>query len=251
MESFRYLASIYDHDTSLPVHERIDLYSKLINEPLVKDDVMTSIRAFAHELRRQRNFTSLKILLESCRLSFVPKDLFYDEGHNVHAFASESEAIARRIIERWPATYSTTIEHPFVKEVERMNLTDLFASILRFIYQSKHQDELMKRLYEEMDEGQGTCTTGHICRLINVVRGYMGNHYETKMTIKDHDKNVVFNLLNNRVDMMDPSGILTGIHTVIKATRHNELKDISDNALIKYLCDYTKEDRDIIITLIK
>lgn len=252
METFKYLASLYDIDTSLPVIDRINLYAKLVKEPLVKNDVMVSIKQLANDLKTAREYTLLNYLYKSCGVvTIMPKSLFYDDAHNVHGIASESKEVAERIIARWPAKYSRCIDHPFIHEVERMDLTELFASVFRFIQESKHKKDLMKRLYEEMDEGQGTCTTGHICRLVNVIRGYVNTNFETRMPHHDHDRSMVFHILNTTVDMIDTDRILENIKKVVKASRKNEFKDISDHNLIKYLCDYTKESQEIIIELLK
>lgn len=250
MESFKYLAALYDHDLSLPIYDRIDLYAKLINEPLIKDDIISSIKILQAELRKNKDIISLAYLNSACNLTHY-KSLFYDHNHNVHAFKTQSSDIANRIIARWPAIYHRYIDHPFIDEIEKMGLTDLFASIFKFIQQSKHKSELMKRLYEEMDDGKGTCTTGHMCRLINVVRGYINKNFEIKMSDDTYDKNIVFHHLNTKVDMTDPSRILHNIKDIIASLRYNELKNISDKSLIKYICEYTREDEDIIIKLLK
>lgn len=251
MEAFKYLAALYDHDKSLPIIDRINLYSELIKEPLVRDDVMISVRQLANKLKTSKDYVSLKHLNKTFGLTFSPKDLFYDDAHNVHGFNVESKQIAKRIISRWPAEYSKCINHPFVDELERMGLTDLFASVIRFIRESKHKKNLMKRLYEEMDEGQGTCTSGHLCRLVNVIRGYVNTNFEVKLASHDYDRNIIFHLLNTTVDMLDPDHILKNISKAVKTARYNEFRDITDSNLIKYICDYTKESQEIIIELLK
>jgi hypothetical protein len=250
--SFMYLASLYDIDESLPVDERIALYSMLLKEPLVREDVMASIKNLSSQLKKNKDYDSLKQLFRVCDLEFIPKELFYDDKQNVHEFSHQAKEIARRIIARWPSLSPTTgsIDHPFVRELERMGLTELFSSIMTFINRSKHERELRKRLFEEMDEGSGTCVTGHLCRLINVVRGYIGDDYEMKIPDKTHDKTVLFHLLNTRVDMIDVDNIKVNIIKTIKDARFRELKDISDDALVKYICEYTKENEDIIFELL-
>ena len=254
MESFKALAALYDHDESLPVLERIALYSELLKVTWVKDDVVHSIRQLARTLALAKDETSLR-RLRNATCGWLPPEGLYDDAHNVHKFAAASQAVAARLVHRWPAAYDrgSMPRHPFVDEVERMNLTDVFASVMRFIRESPHEKELLQRLYEEMDEGQGTCTTGHLCRLVNVLRGYVDDDdatFEVTLGQKDRDRAVVFHVFNTTVDMLDPDRILTNLRRAYDRARHREFKAIADEDLVGYLCEYTRESRETIEELL-
>lgn len=256
MESFKALAALYDHDESLSVHERIELYSELLKVTWVKDDVAHSVRQLARTLKLAKDERSLCRLRRTCGL-LLPEGL-YDDEHNVHKFAADSKDVAARLLHRWPAAYDDDVKgsirhHPFVDEVERMNLTDVFASVMRFIRESPHRKELLKRLYEEMEEGQGTCTTGHLCRLVNVLRGYVDDDdvaLEVTLPQRDHDRTLVFHVLNTTVDMLDPDRILENIRQSYAKARHREFKAITEEDLVTYLCEYTRESRETIEELL-
>ena len=55
---------------------------------------------------------------------------------------------------------------------EGITLSNLFQSLQSFILSSPDKDELNKRLIQELGDMSGTCASGHLSRLVNVVQGF-------------------------------------------------------------------------------
>lgn len=55
---------------------------------------------------------------------------------------------------------------------ENITLSNLFQSLQSFILSSSDKDELNKRLIQELGDMSGTCASGHLSRLVNVVQGF-------------------------------------------------------------------------------
>ena len=51
-------------------------------------------------------------------------------------------------------------------------LSNVFMKIWSYIIGNEHEDEMYKRLVEELDEMSGTCSTGFISRIVNVISGF-------------------------------------------------------------------------------
>ena len=51
-------------------------------------------------------------------------------------------------------------------------LSNVFMKIWSYIIGNEHEDEMYKRLIEELDEMSGTCSTGFISRIVNVISGF-------------------------------------------------------------------------------
>lgn len=62
-------------------------------------------------------------------------------------------------------------DHSFIKEV-CMNLKDVILKLYSFIDKHEYRGEMMKRLYEELLDMSGTCHTGFVNRLVNVLSGF-------------------------------------------------------------------------------
>lgn len=53
-----------------------------------------------------------------------------------------------------------------------ITLSNLFQSLQSFIHSSPDKDELNKRLVQELEDMSGTCASGHMSRLVNVMQGF-------------------------------------------------------------------------------
>jgi hypothetical protein len=66
-------------------------------------------------------------------------------------------------------------------------LFSIFQSLLNFISQHEHKDELNKRLVDELTDMSGLCATGCMARLINVMQGFEMKP-ELKIKVKMDDE---------------------------------------------------------------
>lgn len=77
----------------------------------------------------------------------------------------------------------------------------IFNKIIDFISQSRHKDELLKRLAEELVDMNGLCSTGHVSRLVNTLQGFPD--LQEELTIKINPKDEIYatiqTYLNNTI----------------------------------------------------
>lgn len=64
------------------------------------------------------------------------------------------------------------IDNDVTKFKDGITMKKVYNKILSIISQSKHKDEMIKRLGEELIDMNLLCSTGHLSRLINVIQGF-------------------------------------------------------------------------------
>jgi hypothetical protein len=57
--------------------------------------------------------------------------------------------------------------------------------VVAYILEQTNQDELWDRFRQELDEMAGTCSSGHLARLVNVLVGF---HPDIKIEISNYDR---------------------------------------------------------------
>ena len=260
---------MYAREMSLNFFERIYLYARLVCDHLLVDlrpDLMRSIATLRDEIVFTDNaylihafndaFTNTTTTIDRRRVRSViaisKKPTFYTNRHNVHSLSTSTIGAAKELMAAYPATYTgrRPFEHVFFDMIElhetfdSLNVLNLFASVWRFINESQPQQysiALHERLREEMDESVGTCLTGHVCRLMNVLRGYVGDTDKFVVAVDDYEyyKAKTFNRLTSMiVDYEDPATLLADIKTAI----NTGVIEIDSDHIVKVLVDYTGED---------
>uniref|UniRef100_A0A6C0I585 Uncharacterized protein n=1 Tax=viral metagenome TaxID=1070528 RepID=A0A6C0I585_9ZZZZ len=81
----------------------------------------------------------------------------------------------------------------------------LFIKVWNIILKHEHRETLKQRLFEELIEMNGTCSTGHISRLINVLSGFEidGSMIEIKMDIKTEMSAVMMAKINKKIQEIE------------------------------------------------
>jgi hypothetical protein len=77
-------------------------------------------------------------------------------------------------------------------------LLDILLMIFKHIENHKYSKEMSKRLVEELVEMAGTCSTGHVIRLANVLSGF-DNNFSVKMLPEESLKSKLFHRLNQKI----------------------------------------------------
>ena len=77
-------------------------------------------------------------------------------------------------------------------------LLDILLMVFKHIENHKYSGEMKKRLTEELMEMAGTCSTGHVIRLVNVLSGF-DNDFNVKMLPEEALKSVLFHRLNQKI----------------------------------------------------
>jgi hypothetical protein len=81
----------------------------------------------------------------------------------------------------------------------------LFIKIWNIIKQHEHKETLKQRLFEELIDMNGTCSTGHVYRLINILSGFEidGKILEIKMDIKTEMSAVMMAKINKKIQEIE------------------------------------------------
>lgn len=79
-------------------------------------------------------------------------------------------------------------------------LSGVLCHIWCYIKNHEHKEEIMKRLYEELIEMSGTCSTGYISRLINTISGFGDFNY--KISWSDQITSIFIAKLNSRAKLI-------------------------------------------------
>ena len=125
----------------------------------------------------------------------------------------------------------------------------VFISLITFIEKSSNKIDLYHRLVEECRDMVGTCGTGHLSRLVNVLNG-MNDNIKIGISMNDEIQGIIYNYLNkiimNENDMFDFSDfdrinkllIKNSIHSFFKKLeeeyKREDIIDISYELLAKY-----------------
>lgn len=228
---FMNLMNLYDVEKLLPDSERIEMYVQIYEELndnngtdlIFHDilcDIMNSLKNYYYELRKKKKKITpvfKQKLKKVINIDILEKNILeinqnhiYNDSQNVHDFVSGAIKVAKKIIHEFPAQYQRLFDHVFFDTIENITVencglsgTDLFASIHFYIINHKHKDEMLKRLLEEMNESVGTCSSGHIIRMINSVKGFENDFVDVFLDEYEAEKAKLFNEINKRLDASD------------------------------------------------
>ena len=84
---------------------------------------------------------------------------------------------------------------------EMLNMSDILVLVWEYICQSDQQDELEKRLLQELEEMDQTCSTGHLSRILNVLSGYFSENV-VQITLKDQLRSNIFARYTKLIKML-------------------------------------------------
>ena len=74
---------------------------------------------------------------------------------------------------------------------ELLSMSDILVLVWEYICKSEHRDELEKRLLQELEEMDESCSTGHLSRILNILSGYFKGN-TVKITFKDQLRSNIF-----------------------------------------------------------
>ena len=198
----------------------------------------------------------------------------YDDAQNVHNKNIETTSLP--IIRFLLQIDSKNVDYAFViaeinKELKRQNikndkiqlslnriaidrslyhntsLTTILTKIWFYIdNNTENREELLKRLFEELEEMAGTCSSGFIMRLLNTLSGF-----EEELTLKiSYEDQIVANFIGRlnactkRITDKDSPFFNDRFHDVVKLYLDREKIDYSNNLqeYVKKLSEKEKED---------
>jgi hypothetical protein len=84
---------------------------------------------------------------------------------------------------------------------EMLNMSDILVLVWEYICQSEHKDELEKRLLQELEDMDQTCSTGHLSRILNILSGYFSENV-VQITLKDQLRSNIFARYTKLIKML-------------------------------------------------
>lgn len=208
-ERLKMLCSAYDVASQLPIYDQIHIYVEMITFDEVKIFAEPEITRIKEQLVADRDYTMLDVLkncLHNIGIEFnynLPAPTFYTSSQNVHILAKSTEKTALEIIGAYPSIYTRPARFSaetydfFFHSIENFSFhsfepKDLFASVYTCILSSKNMEEMLERLKEEILDSQDMCLTGCIGRLVNALRGFGIEEFETKIDKYEQERSKTF-----------------------------------------------------------
>lgn len=101
------------------------------------------------------------------------------------------------------------------------SILNLLCHVHSYILNNTHQEELLKRLEEELIDASGKCSTGYGTRLINVLSGY--DDFNLKISWEDNICSKVSGKLNNLIKSIDDEELKGNILLEMTLTGNSEI----------------------------
>lgn len=252
---FMDLMNLYDNERSLTHDSRIHMYEDLIAavtsddtiSALLLNDILKSLRLYCEELTSSNNFHIIYRFENTfSRWMHIPSKTVYHNPQNVHVFMTPAAQAAKEIMSKYPCPYTRRpFDHPFFDVIETEELVNdihipsLFASVWLYITTHKEHEALTKRLFEEMNESEDMCLSGHMVRLVNSVKGF-DDVFDFNLEQYEYNKAHIFNQLNKMIDVTVLDNLLDRMEGVVNGGV--DMSGVCGNDMLKILKDYSKTE---------
>lgn len=123
-----------------------------------------------------------------------------------------------------------------------LSLSKLLVLIYNYILENQYKDEMLKRLYEELIEMSGKCSSGYAFRLVNVLSGF--GEFTVSISHYDRLKSMFIHNMNNYIKESDISDILLEelIKKPIERTHFKKFLNDTTQKILNELKDEFKDD---------
>lgn len=120
-------------------------------------------------------------------------------------------------------------------------LSNILIKLWSYIHESEFKDEMLKRLLEELDEMSGTCSSGFVSRLVNVLSGF-----DEKLSIRISYEDQIIANMNGRLNTRAQK--ILEKDSIFYDDKLNDVVELyinSNNQLRKYLISEIIADKNI------
>jgi len=118
---------------------------------------------------------------------------------------------------------------------EMLNMSDILVLVWEYICNSEYKQELEKRLLQELEEMDETCSTGHLSRILNVLSGYFVES-SVEISFKEQLRSNIFARYTKMINML-PEYKKEKINEEMISTNPSEKDTIKE-----FLCNYNIEE---------
>lgn len=99
------------------------------------------------------------------------------------------------------SVYYKMIVNP--SKYEGLSIVDILLLIWKKIQSHEHRLDMEKRLIEELNDMDVSCSSGYLARLVNVLSGYVSDEkFTIKMNVKDQIRSNVFARLHENISIL-------------------------------------------------
>jgi len=252
LEELRFLAMSYDAIENCLFDGKITLIVKMLRFEELKVFAFAELSKLIEKLTRDHDIKGLRMLKLVAYNSgfelqaFVPMGkTFYDDSQNVHILSARTIEVAKWLIEKfgdkeyrrpsefigYDAFFDALESHSF----HAFEPTQLFSAVYSYTTRSRHVDELLCRMKQEMMDSHGLCVTGCIVRLVNALRGFDEN-VQVDLDLYEAAKTKAFHELTKSIDACGDN-ILEQIKDVV----NKGVVSIPRRYALKILNSYTGE----------
>lgn len=122
-----------------------------------------------------------------------------------------------------------------------ISIKDIFIALNTWISEQTEQEELYGRLFEELKEMHGLCSSGHLSRFINVMQGYVEDP-ELIVNISEEDQYtaIIRHYLNKALQQCENEEVIDGIVSGSE-TYKNFIRQKINEKLLDWEDDYGEE----------
>ena len=140
-----------------------EILQVIIITPIIKIDDkyidITHIENIIYKILKEKKCKNICINNESLN----EKEKFCSKDCEIHVNTENKIIISLNRIKMDRTLYSNS------------TLSNIFIKLWCYIYLSEFKDEMVKRLFEELEDMSGTCSSGFLSRLVNVISGFDEN----------------------------------------------------------------------------
>lgn len=190
---------------------------------------------------------------------------FYESQENVHAFGSECMKKAFALVSKYRGEYSrekidqeisllllnaplgkveaisTTLDRIQNDDSEygygesTFSLSELLFGVSCLIkeMQPEVQSEMMKRLYEELEEASEKCGTGHVVRLMNVLQGF-GSEFGLTLPLKDEIYSKLSILIQREIEKDEKMDDILASDELLQTFIQKKQKELTAEVMQEY-----------------
>lgn len=262
-EQLRSLAARFDNDHTLSINEKIILYVEMLTFEELNPFAEKPLMDLQTMLIENQNYDSLELMKDSYyaigrefhydRPIVNNRKTFYNDMQNVHKLVNTTKCIALKLINDYPSLYFRPPEFSdncfmhFFGIIENIQYDefspkDLFASVYQCIKSTIDKNtrfNLLNRLKEELKESDGMCFSGCVVRLINTMRGFGLEKYETIIDEYEYERSKVYYLFNKickheNIDLTRPNDLAEKISTIVNTNKIHLSKKYGQRILESY-----------------
>jgi len=224
IDKLKTLAIKFDNDHLLSLDERIMLYVNMSAYDEIKSYAEKPLTDIKIMLAETRNYESLRVMKNAYysigqefhydQPIFIDHKTVYNDKQNVHTLVNDTTRVALKIIRDYsslyyrPAEFSANEFAHFFYTIESTPTSEfcpksLFASVYKCIMSTNSVNKklnMLNRLKEELKESDGMCFSGCIVRLINALRGFGFDSYETKLDAYEYERSKAYYCITKIID---------------------------------------------------